>query len=106
MIDAIDIKIIRAFYGVGENQDFEMAAWGIAKKLYPELVNKKNEEATLRYRIKRLNNLGIFKTLKEGYRTYFILIKDNVDVGKFSFPDRKSDGIAIKVKNKWEVYEL
>ena len=49
--------------------------------------------------------MGLFLIEKDSPRR-FSMIKDNVIFKKTKFPDRISDSLLLRIKGKWEIFEL
>lgn len=100
-LDNLNIKIIREFYKLKENE--ETTTWGIMRKLYPK--GRDLEENRIKYRIKKMAEVGLF--LVEGNSPkMFSLILDNVIFKKQKFPDKIEKALCLKICDKWEIFEL
>ena len=99
-LDEKDIKILLEFNKLEE--DKEITSWKIMRKIYPSGREKENEN--LKYRMGKMAECGLF--VVEGNPRQFVMIQENVVVRRFKFPDRSSKGIALKIDDKWEIFEL
>ena len=101
MIDKLDIKILREFDKLTEDE--ETTTWKIMRKLFPE--GRSAENNRLKKRIRKMANLGLFHVTDE-IPQHFMMIQDNVIFKKTKFIDRTSDSIHVKICDKWKILEI
>lgn len=100
--DYVDLRILKEFCKIPEGE--ETTTWKIMRKIFPD--GQSSEEKLITRHIKKMTKYGFFICEKEKGCSHYVLIKDNVCLNLFRFPDKIKQGIAIKVNNCWEVIEL
>lgn len=74
------------------------------KKIFPS--GRTTEFMRIKTKIEKMEKIGLFFIEKEKGINCYSLIKDNVRVRKFRFPNKTSKGVCIKVYGRWQVFEL
>lgn len=104
-LDKTNISIIKAFYYLKEGETISLSE--IRNKIFPK---KKGVDKTklIIFLRDRLHNMPkeIFEIKKNGRFWEYRLIKKNVILKSFSFPDRVRKGIGLKIDDKWNIKEL
>lgn len=118
MIDNFDIKILKEFSKIKEGEEISEkrminrlsvnleegeTPWNIMRIIFPKGHDK--EDKIVKRRIKRMEKLGLFIITKNS-PTKYMMILENVKFKKFKFPDRVSEAVLLKIKNKWEIFEI
>ena len=102
-IDLLDIKVLREFHKLKEDE--EITTWKLMRMLFPK--GGHNEVETVKYRLNKLEGLGLFIISKNSPKSY-IMLKENVIFDKFKFPRRKEKSLSVwlNINNRWEVREI
>lgn len=100
-IDNFDIKILRELNKLKDNE--VITTWKMMRRIFPKGNNREN--AFMKKRMDKMERMGLFLIEKNSPKK-FSMIKDNVIFKKINFPDKKSDAILLRIKNKWEIFEI
>ena len=101
IFDEIDFQILERFYKLKKNE--ESTTWKIMKSIFKNGGNKENN--IVKRRIEQMAKINLFK-IEKNSPTTFVLDLNKIFFKKFSFPTRRSRGIAILVNDKYETFEL
>ena len=100
-IDSLDIRILNNLNNLKDGE--EISVWKIMRRLFPDGLDRENK--LIKRRFERMEEMGLFIIEKNSPRR-FSMIKDNVIFKKTKFPDRISDSLLLRIKGKWEIFEL
>src|SRR3989338_3829218 len=105
IFDDFDFSILKEFAKLRENQ--ETSTWTITKKIFLNArgYEQKTRHIFIKRRIQRLNPLII--SIKNGEnKLSYILVKDNVRLGKHKFPNGYKNALMIFIDGKWCAYQI
>ncbi len=101
MLDQYDILILKEFLKIKPKQS--RSTWDIMKSIYP--AGQDREHTKIKRKIERMAELGLF-LINGDKRKEYTLDKNKAVFSDFTFPKRISKGIAVKIDEKWMIYEL
>ena len=102
MIDSLDLQIIDEFYRLKKDEEKKFS--GICRSILKCKIGNKEYNKIYR-RILCLEKQGVFK-IGRNSKEHFILDSDKVFKQRFSFPTKRSTGLAILINKKYTVFEL
>ena len=105
-LDKLDIKIIRIFYNLRENE--ETSTWKIMDKMFSGLKGKYEKESKhnlIKSRIKRLRG-ELFDIEKLNGKWQYSLISNNIKFCKHKFPNGIKNCLMVFISNKWIILEF
>ena len=101
-VDDEDFKIVLSFFKLDEEM---YGDWEMMRRIYPKGVNREFKRIFYS-KLPKLSNYGLFIISKKKGKPKYVLIKENVEFGKFKFKNKTSIAIELKIHGKWNRFEL
>ena len=103
MLDSLDLQIIEKFHNLKKDEEKNLS--DIVREILKKEHIGNKEYNKIHRRILKMSKEGIFKIGKNGSMT-FILDLNRTFIMRFSFPTRRSKGIAVLINDKYQIFEL